>query len=71
MSSYKRAIARLSILSLMIAGGVLLSSKPVAAVSCLQQCSINESNCLKSCGRNLTCEDLCKEAFTACAKRCT
>lgn len=71
MTAYKRTIARLSVLGVMIAGAALLSSKPAAAVTCQEECGIQDRNCLNNCHGNGTCAALCGDAEQLCLKDCS
>lgn len=70
MASYKRAMARLGILALMIAGGALLGNKPAQATDCLATCTSQRNICTESCGDFLTCVDACWNVWAACVKNC-
>lgn len=71
MSTYRRAIVRLTLLALMVMGAALLNTKPVkASVSCQTQCSIQENNCVNNCHGSGTCRAICGQAFQMCLKGC-
>lgn len=65
-----KMIARVVVLGVMVAGAVLLNSKPAAAQTCMGKCTINYADCLQTCHGNGTCAALCEDGYQACLKAC-
>lgn len=71
MTHYGRVIARLSLVGCLIAGAVLLSSKPVQAdVSCPQLCAEREQLCINTCEGESQCITDCELVAEECVRGC-
>lgn len=70
MSIYGKIIMRVLLLSVMIAGVVLLNSEPLQALTCLEQCRQNEILCFNGCHGNSTCFANCQADARMCANEC-
>lgn len=76
MSIYGKIIRRLVLLSVVIAGAVMLGSRPAPAqeLTCLEQCRLDQIICEDGCrgSSNINnCIVNCQVAATMCAKECS
>ena len=69
MSVYKRLVARLSLLGILTLGATLLN-QPEVAITCQENCLLQENKCANNCHGSGTCATICGEVEQMCLKRC-
>jgi hypothetical protein len=66
MLAYKKVLARLGLLGILVAGSLLMSNKAFATTACQQSCTMGLDSCMKACPGCIA----CRNAFVACLNNC-